>query len=323
LKTNRHSPWAASCVLDKPTELHDEKFFDRSVISPLRYPGSKRGLVSALGALIEANIPPPRLFVEPFCGGASAALRLCGTGQVEHIVLADANPLISAFWHVAAFDTRWLVDQMHSEDVTLARWDYWRAKAPRSRRDRAAKALFLNRTSFSGILHEGAGPIGGRGQKSTYKIDCRYGRTGLEQRIRAVGDLADTGRLLDVWNLDWQDTLKLVSDRYAMLDRNEILIYLDPPYVDKAPRLYEWSFESAEHQAFAGGLHVDARFLWVLSYDNSALARKLHLKRRGLHALLVPIRYTATSSANRGAKKELLITNFEELSLPKGSWEKA
>jgi hypothetical protein len=46
-------------------------------------------------------------------------------------------------------------------------------------RDIAVKCLFLNRTTFSGILHGRAGPMGGRKQQSDYKIDCRFNKDGL------------------------------------------------------------------------------------------------------------------------------------------------
>jgi hypothetical protein len=67
----------------------------------------------------------------------------------------------------AAADTDWLIDRMWSEPVTLERWDHWRAWRPARPTDRdiAMKCLFLNRTTFSGILHGRAGPIGGRRQR--------------------------------------------------------------------------------------------------------------------------------------------------------------
>jgi DNA adenine methylase len=197
-KTARCKPWPSHAALDKPKHgLDDSRLFAQSVVSPLRYPGAKRQLYGALQTIINANVPP-RLFIEPFCGGATSALRLVGTGVVEHAIIADVDPLVAAFWHVAAFDTSWLVQAMKDEPVTIRRWEWWRLAQPKRRRERALKCLFLTRTTFSGILHGRAGPIGGRSQGSPYKIDCRYGIDGLERRIRAVGDLADTGRLLDV-----------------------------------------------------------------------------------------------------------------------------
>lgn len=310
----RRRPWPADAVLDKPRrDVIDGRLYTHSVISPLRYPGAKRQLFVTLRDLIEANVPPPRLLLEPFCGGATSSLRLVGLGVVEHAVLADADPLVGAFWHVAAFDTAWLVNAMKEEPVTVKRWDWWRLAQPQRRRDRALKCLFLNRTTFSGILHGHAGPIGGRAQASAYKIDCRYGVEGLERRIRAVGDLADTGRLLDVWTCDWQTSLQRARTWYPELTANEIVVYLDPPYVDKAATLYDRSFDDEAHRNLASTLRKTDGFRWVLSYDDADLTRRLYPHRSAYQRIMVPHSYSAAGSKTRTSRDELLVTNFPDL----------
>jgi DNA adenine methylase len=270
--------------------------------------------------LVKANIPPPRLFLEPFCGGASTALRLAGTGVVEHIVLADADDLVAAFWYTAAFDTSWLINRMMEEEVTVDRWRWWRAADPRGRRDKALKCLFLNRTTFSGILHGRAGPIGGKDQRSEYTIDCRFNKQTLAYRIRAVGELADAGRLLDVWNLDWRESLSRLADYDDLLTRDEIVVYLDPPYVEKAPFLYQWSFEDTEHNALASALGESTPYRWLLSYDDSDLARSLYPSKSDQHVLCAPQRYTAAGlkavknvKRQRIVRDELLVTTFPNI----------
>lgn len=263
-------PWSPDAVLDKPKDLTDPRFFDQSVLSPLRYPGAKRQLTPVIESIIRANVPPPRLLVEPFCGGATTSLRLVGSGAVEHVILADKDPLVASFWYTAAFDTTWLINRMKEEEVTVARWDWWRAYEPSSRRDQALKCLFLNRTTFSGILHGRAGPIGGRSQTSDYKIDCRFGKNGLERRIRAIGNLADTGRIIDVWWGEWRTTLERITQEYQHLDSSEIAVYLDPPYVEKAPYLYEWSFADQGHKDLAEALRGCDDFRWLLSSGSAA-----------------------------------------------------
>ncbi|HEX8231002.1 MAG TPA: effector-associated domain EAD1-containing protein [Chloroflexia bacterium] len=47
-----------------------------SIVSPLRYPGSKRRLAGYIEATLRINNLRPALFVEPFAGGASVALQL-------------------------------------------------------------------------------------------------------------------------------------------------------------------------------------------------------------------------------------------------------
>ena len=84
-------------------------------LSPLRYPGAKSGLANVVGDLVRESsksLGRPQLFVEPFAGGSSTALRLAGARIVDRILLADADPLVTRFWQVAAADTEWLIDRM-------------------------------------------------------------------------------------------------------------------------------------------------------------------------------------------------------------------
>jgi DNA adenine methylase len=320
----RRVPWSPDDAAGKPGAVSDVAAFSQSVVSPLRYPGAKRQLVPIVEQIINGNVPPPRLFVEPFCGGASTALRLVGTGVVERAILADADDLVHSFWYTAAFDTGWLVNRTLEVDVTVAQWEWFRLFQPRARRDKALKCLFLNRTTFSGILHGRAGPIGGKlqNEKTKYKIDCRFNKEKLAARLRAIGELGDTGRILDVWGLDWRDTLRRVESEYgSRLTRDEVLAYLDPPYVEKAEFLYPWSFGDDQHRALASALESASKFRWLLSYDDNPLARALYRPgRTGRHVLHARHRYSAAGlkatlegKGKRPQREELLITNFPDI----------
>lgn len=322
--------------------------------SPLRYPGAKAGLTPVISRMVRELTRlqgRPRLFVEPFCGGAATALRLAGTDAVERILLADADPLVARFWQVAAAETEWLVDRMHEEPISLERWDYWRAWTPARPDDReiAVKCLFLNRTTFSGILHGRAGPIGGRTQASGYRIDCRFNKDALTERLRFVGALYTTNRLVDVWCKDWADTLGDVTKTFPEIAPSEVVVYLDPPYVGKSEKLYGRSFDPAggyralpqaandgwgadggEHQRLARYLRRQSPYRWVLSYDNvpdltlnaglyppeeTSLGTDTRDACGSGHAItkgLVTLRYSASGSAGRGGREELLMSTFPQ-----------
>jgi DNA adenine methylase len=347
-------------LLASPTPLRDEALGQMRYLSPLRYPGAKSGLAKAIARLVTESsnsLGRSQLFVEPFAGGASTSLRLAAAGIVDRILLADADPLVTKFWQVAAADTGWLIDRMWDEPVTLERWEYWRrwAPTPASDRNAAVKCLFLNRTTFSGILHGRAGPIGGRQQTSSHKIDCRFNKSTLEYRLRFIGDLYNANRLADVWCKDWQATLRDVAEWYPQLLPNRVISYLDPPYWEKSPRLYSTSFDPAggyaipkipatAHDWFAGKAHYQlaehlrrrAQVRWILSYDNHPdltndpalyAARRMtpstdEVELLGVRAWriskrLVDLCYSASSTmSHRGKRQELLLTTLPPSRVP-------
>ncbi|MET7333333.1 DNA adenine methylase [Nonomuraea sp. NPDC005650] len=232
--------------------------------SPLRYPGGKRQLVPFFVDLLKLNDKSPLdLFVEPFTGGAAVSLHLLAAGLVERVVLADLDPLVHAFWHQACFNTEQLVSDIQAAEVTLQEWHRLRADPGKTLREKAYACLFLNRTSYSGILQGRAGPIGGQKQQSKYKIDCRFYKDEIVFRLRQIGELAASGRIAAVRRTDVHATVRWVEKSYSESSR---LYYFDPPFWDKGERLYRKAFGQKEHERLAKlltGLHTP----WVLSYD--------------------------------------------------------
>jgi DNA adenine methylase len=341
--------------------------------SPLRYPGAKSSLAPVIARVLEAakgsrQVPEINLLVEPFAGGASASLRLVGEGIVDRILLADVDPLVTAFWQTAASDTENLIDRMQDEwsryvrfggSAAVARWDFWRswepaptARTATARLGMATRCLFLNRTTFSGILHGRAGPIGGRKQESPYGIGCRWNPTALADRLRYVGRLYESGRLVDVWRKDWQQTLEDVPTYYKQLIPSRVIAYLDPPYMEKAANLYRSSFDPRGgyggallgpdtlsdqllHEKLALHLNTKAQFRWLLSYDSQPSlteSRWLYARNRmtpdstdrnhlGVRSWpitkrLVSMRYTASGRTGKRTADELLITTLPPTTVP-------
>ncbi|MDI1463302.1 DNA adenine methylase [Catellatospora sp. KI3] len=293
-------------------------------LSPLRYPGAKSGIARCIAELIKANAKKPPFFLEPFAGGAATTLRLLADGIVSHAIIGDADPLVANFWITAATRPEWLVDRMIDEPVTLDRWDYWRAYEQKSPDDPelAVKCLFLNRTTFSGILHGRAGPIGGRKQESDYAIGCRFNKDALAERIRFVGDLYRSGRLVAAWRGEWQQTLKLFGEQFPEYAASgDVVVYLDPPYVDKADRLYTAEYAAFNHLQLAAQLLHHVPYRWVLSYDDHADIRALYqaktvqphspgVRQWRVQKRLVELRYSASGRTGRGPKDELVITTL-------------
>lgn len=286
------------------------------LLSPLRYPGAKRQLIPMFDALLRDR--PTSTFIEPFAGGASVSLHVAANGLTDRVVLGESDPLVYQFWQTACFDTEWLISQVQSVDVSLRTWDRLRDTQDENARTQALACLFLNRTSFSGILHRRAGPIGGRAQRSAYGIGCRFPRGELVRRLRLVGELARAGRIAVVYLGDYQATITTAMKTYGSA---EALVYLDPPFYAKAATLYRDSFTTEDHRRLACyvmGLNKP----WVLSYDHHLAIHDLysvplvrlpgddydHGKPPSHHLTTRTLHYTAHS--RRGMGDEFLVTNL-------------
>jgi len=217
-------------------------------------------------------------------------------------VLGDADPLVSAFWEAAVGRPDELIEAMRAEPVTLERWDYWRAAEPSDELARALKCLFLNRTSFSGVMHGSAGPIGGRAQTGAYAIDCRFGLHDLERRIRYVAELGAGGRI-EVVSGPWQQTVAHAGGVACAV------LYADPPYIEKSEALYGVPFGVEDHRQLAAYL-AGATHDWVLSYDDHPTIRALYGSVPGLGRYVVGHHYSTAGTRQRAAhRSELLIVN--------------
>jgi len=232
----------------------------------------------------------PVTLLEPFAGGASTSLRLVTDGIVDRALISDGDALVAAFWREAMMKPEDLIAAMKSEykeyvaqggDKAVARWDHWRNQelpegvlASQDQHSLAVRCLFLNRTTFSGILHGSAGPIGGRRQDSAYPISCRFNPVDLEERIRWVSHLYRLGKLVEPRHQGWQDALSEYTFSEKSVD--QVIAYLDPPYIEKSTKLYRRSFKAQtpdlwgdmkEHYNLAAYLRREVPYRWILSYD--------------------------------------------------------
>lgn len=205
-----------------------------SIVSPLRYPGSKRRFASYVAELLRMNNFRPELFVEPFAGGLSVSLQMLADDLVESVGIGELDPLVADFWRCVFFDTEWLIESINRLEVDMSSWHYYKSYNPETPRERALTCLFLNRTNFSGILNSEVGPIGGVSQKSIYKVDCRFTKATIIKRIRKAALYRD--RIAFICNTSWEQTIShSLSLKYK--PRN-IFCYLDPPFYNKASKLY-------------------------------------------------------------------------------------
>lgn len=282
-------------------------FNNTSLISPLRYPGGKRRLLPYIARAVAALPYRPSILIEPFAGGCSVSVGLLEHGFVPRIGIADADPLVASFW-MAVFDPRiapLLAEMVANTPLSLSQWERMRSAVPRTVLGRAFQCLYLNRTSFSGILHRTAGPIGGKSQSGTYNVASRFPRKRLAERILELSQLAP--RVLYVRCQDWRITLANPLAGTDLIQLGRMFSYLDPPFWKKADKLYRRYFDESEHRALANFVST-LKGNWVLSYDMDPSVIGLYGKMPGIHS--VSIRYTASGKSASHKSQELLFSNL-------------
>jgi DNA adenine methylase len=172
----------------------------------------------------------------PMPGGAGAALTLLERNVVDEIHINDADPRVFAFWNAVLNETEHLPTDVLKVPLDMDEWRRQRqvcsSPAAHGAFDVGFSAFYMNRCNRSGVL-TGAGPIGGLQQTGKWKLDARFSREALAQRIRQVGAKRD--RI----HLSGKDAIEfLKSSLPSGQARRKVFVYLDPPYVNNGQRLY-------------------------------------------------------------------------------------
>ena len=280
----------------------------RTPLTPLRYPGGKRKLAPLIHNLISVGRRNIELFVEPFIGGGSIAISFLEAYPNTRIAIADADPLVAAFWAVTfSSNARNLADKIADTKPSIKLWQQVKESCPKKQLDLAYKCLFLNRTNFSGIIHDHAGPIGGLEQTSAYTIDCRFNAESLANRILQLSNYCD--RVHFIRCQSWRKTIRDVSRlSLVRLNPKQVFWYLDPPFFQKANRLYRFTFTPKDHRQLKAYLdQLPGSF--VLSYDDVPEARDLYADHGGFAR--VELAYNARiDRGERLGASEIVVSNI-------------
>lgn len=275
--------------------------------SPLRYPGGKGRLGPWLASVIDKNDLKGGWYVEPYAGGAGAALYLLLQGYVGHIVINDADPLIHAFWQSVVHESEAFAEMVRGTPVTMESRAHFQAMIANpqgySTLELGFAAFFLNRTSRSGILTGGV--IGGKEQAGTYKLDARYKADDLAARVRAVGAMRER---ITVLGMDALDLLLDCSPGFPA----KTLIYLDPPYYVKGSQLYRNHYQHADHEAIAHCARLAVHPI-LITYDD---APEIHDLFRGMTSSHFSLQYS-THLARPMSSEVLFYANLELPTPPK------
>lgn len=270
--------------------------------SPLRYPGGKNCIFSFVSKIFYENNLVGINYAEPYAGGAGLALRLLYEGYVDHIYINDLDKSIYAFW-ISIFNQpdefcKWIEEL----DITIANWNKYKKIQYSSDSvdnfELAKSTFFLNRTNISGVIKGGV--IGGQDQKGKYKIDARFNKQDLIKRIQKLATIKDR---ISISNLDGLSFLNILNKK-----KEEIFIYLDPPYFQKGADLYMNFYSKEDHKKLSRYIR-NLNKKWMVSYDNHDFILNLYAKQ-------TKILYKLSQAASNRIGDEVLIfsngINFED-----------
>lgn len=230
-------------------------------LTPLRYPGGKRRLVSLIVQVLEATGLRDIAYFEPYAGGAAMALALLFDEYASAVHINDLSRPVYAFWKSVLDETEALCQRIEGTPVTIDEWHRQREVYLRLEDadllDLGFAAFFLNRTNRSGVIS--GRMIGGKEQAGRWKLDARYNKDGLVRRIRKIG------RYRSRISVSHKDASVFISEMAASTSTNS-LFFIDPPYIERGDRLYLNDYGLDDHKEIAGQIDGLGQH-WIVTYD--------------------------------------------------------
>jgi DNA adenine methylase len=318
LRRDLHSCYTAEDFADEPTDLHSQptmrlKTSHRSGPGGpglLRYPGGKTKLVRTIAARLESflrELSPSAEYREPFLGSGAVALSFLQHQAGRPAWINDRDPAMAALWDavISRDDSLKLLIHLFP-DVMDANYFYYYKKhllsivTPQDlgRYDPVwigLAKLAVHQLSFSGLGTRAGGPMGGRTQGGRTGFHSRYNSDLLTSKISRCRDILSNVRLR-------QGTCTCLDFEDLLAAPGESMYYIDPPYYEAGPQLYQCSFRHEDHERLAALLRKECR-PWLLCYDSHAVILDLYSGWSHIEEILVPY-----SINGCGAKVELLIS---------------
>ncbi|HGO8537547.1 DNA adenine methylase [Streptococcus suis] len=229
--------------------------------SPLRYPGGKSKLYEYVRELIRLN--NCTTYIEPYAGGAGVALKLLLNNDVNQIMINDYDKAIYALWYSILNYTEELIQLIEETPISIDEWYIQKSiQENKEQTENLLKlgfsTLFLNRVNRSGIIKGGV--IGGKHQSGLYKMDCRFNKSNIIDRIKLIASVRNKIKL---YNLDAEVFIKKSISR-----TKNSLTFFDPPYYEKGPGLYTNFYTYEDHKQLSETIK---KYMynkkWIMTYD--------------------------------------------------------
>ncbi len=239
-------------------------------LSPLRYPGGKGRIANYIKLIFLYNDLMGGIYIEPYAGGAAVALDLLFNKYATSIYINDISKSIFAIWFSILNYPDEFCSLIKDTKITIKEWE--RQKELQKNKDNISllelgfSTFFLNRTNYSGIIEGGV--IGGKKQSGSYKLNARFNKKNLINRIERIANHAES---INVFNYDAEDFIDIITDEIP----EKSLIYLDPPYYKKGRKLYENYYDHKDHVRISKKISSIYKN-WIISYDRTMEIEKMY-----------------------------------------------
>ncbi|MBI2580714.1 DNA adenine methylase [Candidatus Woesearchaeota archaeon] len=255
--------------------------------SPFRFPGSKAQAIKFIKPFWEQIRHTE--FREPFFGGGAVFFAKPGV-DVNWINDIDNELVITLKVMVDDTQRKKLIDRLSVEEATKDRHAQIKKYVPKDDLDVAFKYFYLNRTSYSGIMHKPA--WGYQDAKSV--PPKRWGKR--------IEEAAEKLKGTKITCLDFEKVITEPSN-------NLVFMFIDPPYyLADQKRAYKHHFTEEEHQRLARVLR-QTKYPFCLTYDDCKPVRELY-SWANLHPKSWRYHTANSNQAVRKMGNELIITNF-------------
>ncbi len=229
--------------------------------SPFRYPGGKTWFVPYAIRWLK-QFDRDIIYVEPFAGGGIVGLTCAFENLAGRVILAEKDDDIAAVWQtILGDDGEWLARHILHFELTHENVGKVFSKPVSSLRDKAFVTFLKNRLHHGGILAEGAGLIK-KGENGKGLVSRWYPDT-LSRRIEDIISIKKKISFIH------GDGFKVI-EKYNQ--KENVIFFLDPPYVQAARRLYRY-FDVDHERLFLLASQVKGDFL--MTYDESDEIKKL------------------------------------------------
>jgi len=245
-----------------------------STVSPLRYPGGKAKFYNNIIKIFNDNNIEKPIYCEAFAGGAGLALLLLKNNIVDKLILNDIDKSIYCFWKSILDFNKEFCEMINSVNIDLVEREIQKKiQKDKDILDLTKKSdilklgfstFFLNRVNHSGIIR--AGVIGGIEQNGNYKMDCRFNKNNLIERIKEINKYK---KKIEFYNLDAIDFLKKIENK------KKIFIFFDPPYFQKGKDLYTNFYMIEDHINLAKHIS-NLKQDWITTYDNTEEIKEIY-----------------------------------------------